>query len=235
MKPIKAKRRFGDMTVGGKSPILVIGGPAYNMQVTAMHCDTVAMLSRDLSRSGIYVDTWYRASSMLPSLRHELLEQCCSRGADFFLSIDSDTYLMPETWRESASRVLGWIAELATKTDIAFVAAPVRMRNGLWNVTDPDGNNYESFITDETGVLTSNECAWCGTGFVLYNCKAYKAWIEDKEPMYMFGYNKARLDQPWIGEDAFHAMRAVERGMGFLVDTKIITGHGAPEWKGNNP
>jgi hypothetical protein len=229
VKPIKGKQRHREY-----NHICVIGGPAYNMQVSAMHTDTVAMLNRELTKRHVLVDTWYRGSSMLPSLRHDLLEGCVTRGADYFLSIDSDTYLMPESWRDAAIRLYSWIVQMRETPAIAFCAAPVRMRSGTWNVVDAEGNHLEDFTqADENGVLTSNDCAWIGTGFTLYNCQAYKSWIEDKEPLYMFGYNKAKPEKPWIGEDAYHAMRVVERGLGFVVDTKLKTGHGAPEWKGN--
>ena len=125
----------------GMSKRIVIGGPAYNMQVSARHCETVSMLAMAFTAFDYRVNVWHRHSSMLPENRQAMMRDCADGGVDMFLSIDSDTYLDMETFRDSAMRLDAWAGRIDDEqmSNVYAVVAPVRQGDGKWNVYNPNG------------------------------------------------------------------------------------------------
>ncbi len=194
------------------------------MKVSAKHCDTVAQMGIDFSIMGHSVDIWHRHSSMLPENRDAMLRSCVETGIDVFISIDSDTYLDLQDFIPSLVRARTWLKAFEASSSIHFVAAPVKQRDGKWNVTDRQGEHLRSpsSYADKDGIIVGpRDSAWTGVAFAIYNCAAYKSFASD-EPMYVFGYDKG--SKRWIGEDCYHAMKVGQRG-NFIIDTGIVTGH----------
>ncbi len=222
------KRSRRDSSLDGHKTI-VIGGPAYGMQVSAKHADTVAYLALAFRLSGWKVSVWHRHSSILTENRDALLRGSIERGADILLSIDADTYLDDDAIHTSILATVNAANMLIERDELAHIyaiVAPVQQRNGKWNVTDKEGNHLYERPTQTLVIPTDG--AWCAFAFALHRCASYYEWFETGDPFYMFGYAKDRYGSdrsPWIGEDSYHSLTIGSKGGKIIVEPQIQTGH----------
>lgn len=222
-----------DSSLDGHKKV-VIGGPAYAMKVSAKHADTCAFLAVTLRQNGWKVDVWHRHSSILVENRDSLLRGCIENGVDVFISIDADTYIADERANESVAICCGaadyLLRDEAIKQNLYCIAAPVRQRNGKWNIVNKGGAHYEN-RPEERIVIPSDEAEWCAFAFAIHRVSAYYDWYESKEPFYQFGWSKERANKkdekitPWIGEDSYHSMYITRNGGRILVEPGIQTAH----------
>jgi len=222
------KKMKRDNSLDGHKKV-VIGGPAYNMQVSAKHADTVAYLAIAFRMAGWKVNVWHRASSLLVENRDELLRGCITQGIDVFVSIDSDTYLHDDNIRQSVDQTVMvadyMLADASIKSNVYCVTAPVIQRNGKWNVVDNDDKHLESRPT--TAMIIPGDARWCAFAYAIHRVAAYYKWFETKEPFYQTLYLKDKQGngQPWVGEDSYHSNVITSAGGAIVINPDIITEH----------
>lgn len=204
---------------------IAIGGPAYGNKVSVAHCQSMVAMARGIPYP---IDVRYRHSSMLPENRDRMLRDACEAGFDAFISMDADTYLEPRLIGASLDSIRGWLMtdwEEERPDNVAFVGAPVQQGNGEWNVVAKDGTRWT-----ELPLLQSYDAGFVGTGFVIYNLPIYRELIRamPSQPLFVFGYDSERKEQPWIGEDSYHCLLIRRAGLNFAVDPSIHCGHAHP-------
>ncbi len=212
-----------------KTRTVVIGGPAYNMQCSTKHADTVAYLLGGFQSIGWKVALWHRHNSVLVENRDTMLRECVNRGADIFISIDSDTYLEEESAKNSIGEVLQTANDLAEWDELLdynphCAVAPVRQRNGQWNVAGLDGKKIKKL--PDSAISIPDEAQWTAFAFAIFRCKAYRKWCESEFPLFNFKFDKTRPEEDrWVGEDSYHSLMITQNGGRIIVNPKIVTGH----------
>lgn len=207
---------------------VAIGGPAYDMRVNARHCDTVAWLMFGLmttpNQSGgprYRADVFHRHSSILVENRDSMLRECYRNHIDLFISIDSDVGIDSDGFGDSVATAIAAV-QMTIDEGIAYTSFPVRQGDGAWNVKHADGKSFETLPKNR--VLTAPDVGWCAQAFTIYNVPLYEDWINSESPLYQNGWHPG--EKRWIGEDCYHSLECVKRGLKFAVVTGVKTVHG---------
>lgn len=161
---------------------LIIGGPAYNMQVDARHASAMVELSLKALLSGQVesVNTLYEHGCPVEMARNSLFRKALSeKDATHLITADSDVY-----WENSEELIWGchyiWgynmNGELVTPQPLMGI--PVLQRNGAANILENEGSSDRLHGRIRVG-RGPRYCFAVGTGLCLYNLDWYRVhWPE---------------------------------------------------------
>jgi hypothetical protein len=158
-----------------------------------------------------------------------MLRECLAKNADVFITVDSDTYLNPDAdiLKESITQIIGAATAMVERpewNDVYAVTAPVRQKDGHWNVVY-ENKRFEE-LPDGPFTLPGDGNSWTAFAFAIHRVHSYREWADESLPFYNFSYHKDRPEgDKWVGEDSYHSLLISKRQGKIIVNPLIKTGH----------
>ncbi len=202
---------------------LLVGGPAYRLELDARHASAMIALTAYVERKCAgeitFMGAMYEHGCPVEQARNALFPKSLE-VADYLLWMDSDVYFDP---MDSIS-IVDLFRGMA-RADIPFLGVPCPQRNGVANVWMSRDKRLESIKTNSSS-RRFHRCYAMGLGMTLLYLPWYRKhqeqWQKEGEPWFRTAWDR---EKGLISEDHWHTRQIAAHGAEPRYTDALIAHH----------